>query len=354
MMENIIIEDFFQTYPSNTVRADYVGVNSTNQPSEPNTPSSFKVHVNPPLHFDTPDQWEVGLSEVFLPGQYMNIYPPFSDTDIMQLRAMPDFQPEEKIGDLTAMETTKSVANVRLDVGLYDEESLTKTLNNIVVKAIKKSTKRPTAPSERARVDEMLNRFYFLKYKAESQRIRMVIPPRTFVMCYNARIQKLLGWSRFDREMSDKVAFIKEANLHLDKDPSRSNSTILANSGRRHPVGVLLPETCDVTRDNKTVFVYCNLVKDNLVGNVRAPLLRMVDLGLSARENAYPQVHRSYLLPQYHRIRQARFETVEFNLTNTLGENFPFRSGTCTTLVVHFRRISRRTDAAEVLRDRTM
>jgi hypothetical protein len=325
-----VVEDFYQTYPSNTYRF---------QGDEGNSSATFGVNVRPALEFQESDSWQVGLTEIYAPGKHINVARPFNN-NIFQIRQMPAWSQGEKKADLTAMETTTEVISVDLTPGLYDEASFCRIVNSIVVKAVKSKMRTSDDLRTRDQQEAGMRNYYFIKYKEEIQRYRIVIPPRCFVMCYNPHMQKRIGWARFDQPLFDKVSFIKEGNIDLAEAPGRGNSTILANARQDRVCGVLLPEPCDFSRDNKTLYVYCNLVKDNLVGNVLAPLLRMVDLGLSAKKSSSEtQVYRSYPLAQYHTLKHGRFESVDFLLKNGLGESFPFQSGSTTTIVLHFRKI---------------
>lgn len=348
-MQTAIIEEFYQTYPSNAFRA---GVLTNNA-------STFGVNIEPPLQFGgNVDEWEVGMTEIFAPWQHTNISRAFS-RNILELRRMPEKRVGEKKLDLTAMETTDHVATVNLLPGLYDEESFSRNVNSIFVRAIRReilshqaaTTKFDTSGAEAvarlysAKLAE-LKHYYFIKYKAEAQRFRLLIPPRFFLMCYNEHLQRRMGWAKFDEVVEDKVAFFKESNIDLAEDHQgrgRRNATIFANPRTDRSVGILLPEPSDFSRDNNTLYVYCNLVKSSLVGNVQANLLRMVDLGRSSaiKSTAVAQIYRSYPFPQYHKLKHARFEAVEFQLCNSLGDPFPFQRGSNTTIVLHFRRIQR-------------
>ena len=348
-MQTAIIEEFYQTYPSNAFRRAGGLVNDA---------STFGVDIEPPLQFGADvDEWEVGMTEIFAPWQHTNISKSFS-RNILELRKMPDKRLGEKKLVLTAKETTDHIATVNLLPGLYDEESFSRIVNSVFVKAIRakllsryRSTKDATSGSEAAarlygEKLASLKHFYFIKYKAEAQRFRLLIPPRFFLMCYNEHLQRRMGWAKFDEVVEDKVAFFKERNIDLAMDREgrgRRNATIFANPLTDRSVGILLPEPSDFSRDNNTLFVYCNLVKSSLVGNVQANLLRMVDLGRSSaiKSTTVAQIYRSYPFPQYHKLKHARFESVEFQLCNSLGDPFPFQSGSSTTIVLHFRRIQR-------------
>jgi hypothetical protein len=187
---------------------------------------------------------------------------------------------------------------------------------------------------------EQIDTFELLKVKPQNNKIRINLPPRHFVMCPNPRMQKLLGWCRFNEKVPANVHMVQqvstkgeEVGIGIGESSSR-----YGNPSYDRIRSILLPETCDFGRNNRTLYVYCNLVKSSFIGNALCPILRICDIS-SINTLKNPVIYRNYDNPQYHPIKKQIFQKIEFNLCNDLGECFPFQHGENTTVVLKFRKI---------------
>ena len=80
------------------------------------------------------------------------------------------------------------------------------------------------------------------------------------------------------------------------------------------------------------MYVYCDLVAHRPVGDVMAPLLRVV----SASDTFKPVVHKIFWKPHYIRLSRREFDTVEVLMSTDSGE-IPLFSGGKTIITLHFR-----------------
>lgn len=103
--------------------------------------------------------------------------------------------------------------------------------------------------------------------------------------------------------------------------------------------------TPDLTLNKPTqMYVYCDLVDPQLVGDTMAPLLRIVNINTrNASYGAMVSVH--FTDPHYVPVLKSTFETVEIDLRNDKGYHLPFRFGT-SCMKLHFRRVASATAAA--------
>lgn len=86
------------------------------------------------------------------------------------------------------------------------------------------------------------------------------------------------------------------------------------------------------------MFVYCDLVEPRIVGDVYAPLLRVVQ-ACGKEYSVYGQSEMRVLSPpHYLPLMLTSFRTIEINIRTHTGEPMPFEYGTLTT-TLHFRRI---------------
>ncbi|KAG8231304.1 hypothetical protein J437_LFUL006960 [Ladona fulva] len=83
-------------------------------------------------------------------------------------------------------------------------------------------------------------------------------------------------------------------------------------------------------------YVYCDIVEQQLIGDVVSPLLRIVSYNASVSHFGQDVVHilsRPFYLP----VMKREFETIEVDLRTHSGEPLPFIYGT-SVIILHFRR----------------
>jgi len=84
-----------------------------------------------------------------------------------------------------------------------------------------------------------------------------------------------------------------------------------------------------------TLFVYCDILEHVVVGDVMAPVLRMVDM---KRKRTYGKMHETPHVPLYVPLQKKHFDTVEINIMMDTGEPVQFAEGKSVT-VLEFKRI---------------
>lgn len=89
-----------------------------------------------------------------------------------------------------------------------------------------------------------------------------------------------------------------------------------------------------LNKDFQAVYVYTDLAEFRPVGDVMAPLLRIIPLVQSTSSDI---IHHIFEKPQYIPVSRRRFETVEILLSTDTGETISFGEGK-TLITVHFRR----------------
>jgi hypothetical protein len=142
-------------------------------------------------------------------------------------------------------------------------------------------------------------------------------------MDFNERTHKI--WFKMNREAH-----------HLTFSPNLAE--ILAMPKKRHDIDLTyVSETeIDVNRGSHTFFVYCDVVQDSIVGDVKAPLLRSV----IARGHYGENVHEVFSKPMYLPLRTNQFDTVRISIKDESGRPVKFNYGnSCVTL--HFRRVAK-------------
>jgi hypothetical protein len=86
----------------------------------------------------------------------------------------------------------------------------------------------------------------------------------------------------------------------------------------------------------KHIYVYCDLITPQLVGDTAAPLLRIINTQ-STKYNFGEETTSRLTPPQYLPLLKREFSTIEIDLRESTGLPVPFKSGT-SAVVLQFRR----------------
>lgn len=97
--------------------------------------------------------------------------------------------------------------------------------------------------------------------------------------------------------------------------------------------GLLGKTLFDLSSNLDLIYVYCDLVESMLVGDTKAPLLRIVDKSEKTTGVAY----RTFNPIQFVPVQKKSFDTIEVKLAIDTGNVVPFFPGKCV-LVLEFRR----------------
>ena len=89
----------------------------------------------------------------------------------------------------------------------------------------------------------------------------------------------------------------------------------------------------DPYRGFNSLYVYCDAAEAIPMGDIKAPLLRVVD----AAGNFSDVIHRLCTTPQYVPVSRKQFNTVEIDITDDTGRPVPFEIGKVVA-TLHFRR----------------
>lgn len=137
----------------------------------------------------------------------------------------------------------------------------------------------------------------------------------------------------FRIELSIKLS--KSISLQLGFDPQKDRILRHKSQGSR-PADIRYGIPSDM-------YVYCDLVEPQLVGDTVAPLLKIVNIHNS--DSSTTSRHDSWGIqktvhfhdPHYVPVMKSAFETVEIDLRDNTGANVPFRYGD-TCMKLHLRR----------------
>lgn len=169
-----------------------------------------------------------------------------------------------------------------------------------------------------------------------------IVPPGHY-----KTVQSLLGAITEQVQKStfkDDVSFTYEelsrkVTVHLQNDTHVIFNEIGAMLG--FPTSVLIDKTTtakqevDLDFGFHNLYVYCDVVQSQLVGDSQVPLLRVVPV--EGRDGE--RITRSFMSPQYLPIGKKQFDSIEVNIKRDTGIKVPFEFGR-VLLTVHFRRTS--------------
>ena len=89
----------------------------------------------------------------------------------------------------------------------------------------------------------------------------------------------------------------------------------------------------DITRGINSLFVYCDVLEHVAVGDMRAPLLRIV----SATGANGEIIAKTFEDPLYVPLQKKNFDSIEIDIRDDFGRSIPFESGK-VIVTLHFRR----------------
>ena len=84
-----------------------------------------------------------------------------------------------------------------------------------------------------------------------------------------------------------------------------------------------------------TLYVYCDILEHIIVGDVMAPLLRIVEM---KRRRSYGNMHETLCSPLYVPLQKKHFDTIEINIMTDTGKPDHFAIGKTVT-VLEFKRL---------------
>lgn len=85
------------------------------------------------------------------------------------------------------------------------------------------------------------------------------------------------------------------------------------------------------------LFVYCDIIEPQIVGDVMTPLLRVIPLDPSKYIYGANKMH-VFSPPHYLPIMRREFDTIEIDIRSNTGQKIPFQFGT-VCIKLHFRKI---------------
>ena len=278
--------NFYLTLPSN----------SSQQFFPNNTLTEFTTKL--PSTIELANEWEVGLAEIMFPRSWYTI--PKEGTiiavDYRDCESNWKLNTETKLanGEHLTEKELDSIVEIRLRGGFY------KTMEEVVQELNLASAGAFTA----SHVEEAISPPVFY-YRVITRRIYVNLPGGMSIK-FPASLESILGLTPSQNPMCNKT----DSKLSVRGDLS-----------------------CDLQSGIHALYVYCDLLQFTHVGDIKAPLLRVVDSGGEVGD----VITRYYERPRYIPIQKKIFDSVQITIRDDLGEKIQFENGK-VLLTLHFRR----------------
>lgn len=122
------------------------------------------------------------------------------------------------------------------------------------------------------------------------------------------------------------LQFSPKLSLQLGFDP---NTDVATRHTGKFPANLYLGLPSQL-------FIYCDIIEPQMVGDIMCPLLRIVSLDPVNYTYGSNKMH-IFTLPHYTPVMRREFDTIEIDIRTNTGENIPFQFGT-SCVKLHFKR----------------
>ena len=186
-----------------------------------------------------------------------------------------------------------------------------------------------------------LNRFLLRNRELHGVWETLIIPLGHYASI-DAVIAKMNELVDSEKRFKDDVKFSYDSLSRKVTVNLQNNTEIVLENigymlGFQSPTQVISKTTtgereADLEHGFHDLYIYCDIVKGQYVGDALVPLLRIVPVeGLDGQ-----WISKSFLRPQYVAVSRKQFETIEVNIRRDTGELVPFEFGR-VLLTLHFR-----------------
>ena len=174
-------------------------------------------------------------------------------------------------------------------------------------------------------------------YNTHSRKLQIIqgtFLNKILFLCIDKYLLEKLGFNyeNYERKVSDKM---KEYNAIeyrsgrwsiKDETPPPLNKELIYNSKR--PI--------ELNAGCQSLFVYSNIVKQSIVGNLFTPILRLVEVPTQSRFG--DQVVIPYASPHYKPVSVNKFDIIEIEIKDDTNTKIPFEFGR-VIVKLHFRKV---------------
>lgn len=139
-----------------------------------------------------------------------------------------------------------------------------------------------------------------------------------------------ISWNSWHRKMK-LTLFADLGAFYMSK--ALSNMLGFDSIGPYRKGSFTADHTFDINATMRMMYLYSDIVDYSLVGDTKAPLLRVIDT-----QGTYgDMISTTFTHPHYIPVARSDLETVQININNELGKPVPFEFGKAV-VTLHFRR----------------
>ena len=184
------------------------------------------------------------------------------------------------------------------------------------------------------------NRFYLRNQEFSEVWEALIIPPGHYssVVDVITKINEVISANdRFKDEMQLSLDTLnRKVTVHLRNKTEVYFSNIGQMLGFSPNTVISITSTAeravDLEHGFHDLYVYCDIIQSQYVGDALVPVLRIVPVEGKDGEG----ISKSFIRPQYLSVSRKQFETIEVNIKRDTGEFVPFEFGR-VLLTLHFR-----------------
>ena len=306
----------------------------SNTPHPRNKANRFTVQLPTPLELR--GEWEVALTDIIYPLTNPNVKATTAIYFILPRVEGDDMKPTAAYTDIMEVYRTMYVQSLKppegtivdlIDItlprGYYEGEE---ALGNHIMSLAQIAWKRYVAKVKKDKTFPFT--FTFDRYAHRC----FLCGPKDSAVCFtNPELGELLGFIPTERTtLESKTTANPIYKLFFASLPDKPLQLDLFKLPQVTPVG----KVPALRNRFPALFIYCDIVKNRIVGNTYAPLLRIVPL--SGNNNEY--TCKEYQKPEYFPVSRSYINTIETFITDDTGEEVNFLTGK-VLVNLHFRRV---------------
>ena len=289
---------FYLTLPSNSSKRYY----GKQIPNDYDTKLEHVVSLDPEL-------WEVGLAQISYPKSWPNL----PETSLYV--SYPNLDAEPPISAVGPFVRPDAPATLRVSCTFGGIKFVSpRHLIRDLQKTVRDSLPEKHRDAIRIRYDEVAQRAKFtISY--------------LFGLWMHESLARTLG--------VDRTIAVKK-NYEGMKGYAMPSTETTRPDRETMEYTIITPQTVHVDRLTPTIFVYSDIVQQQIVGDAYVQLLRTIDVpdtGGDAIAHKFTNIH-------YVNLQTGTFESIKITITDSLGKLIDFKRGDVIT-VLHFRRKER-------------
>jgi hypothetical protein len=289
------MSDFYITLPSDSSYKYFLD----------NTVARYKTKLHTPFCMN--DGYEGALTELIFPMNYSNVYVPGDDMSIgIELVDQETNNAEALCSFLLKNKYFANAAKLKQHM----DRMLTKTINDSLSRAAEAATN--SSSTSRVKVSPISSVYASFNFLSDRDDERV-----PFITIVDSRGVNLNNFFQFNYSYSFKKRF----SLIEIRDEHGNN------------LGYSMNKLVELNKGVRLMYVYTDIIEYGIVGDVIAPLLRVV-IPRGERDEA---VSTTFSKPYYLPVSQCDINAIEISINNELGMSMPFTSGKSAS-VLHFRK----------------